>query len=123
MSGPIDPFDGEAGGAGAAPTRICRGRSRGPTTGRWSSPRSSRHRAEDETESRTSRRAARSARVRRRRRILFGIGGGLLVIILAFVLWYELEAHALGSPGPQVVVTVHQGESTDSIVDALSRST
>ena len=59
--------------------------------------------------------------MRRRRRILFGIGGGLLVIILAFVLWYELESHALGPPGPQVVVTVRQGESTDSIVDALSR--
>ena len=63
-------------------------------------------------ESRTGRRAARSARVRRRRRILLGIGGALVVIVLAFVLWYELESHALGSPGPQVVVTVQQGEST-----------
>ena len=59
--------------------------------------------------------------MRRRRRILAGIGGGLLVLVLAFVLWYELEAHALGPAGPQVVVTVHQGESTDSIVDALNR--
>ena len=59
--------------------------------------------------------------MRRRRRILAGIGGGLLVLVLAFVLWYELEAHALGPPGPQVVVTVHQGESTDSIVDSLSQ--
>ena len=45
----------------------------------------------------------------------------LLVIVLAFVLWYELESHALGPPGPQVVVTVHQGESTDSVVNALSQ--
>ncbi len=75
----------------------------------------------DGAESRTARRAARSARVRRRRRVVFGIGGGLLVIVLAFVLWYELEAHALGPPGPQVVVTVHEGESTDAVVDALSQ--
>ena len=75
----------------------------------------------DEPESRTGRRAAHSARVRRRRRILVGIGGGLVVIVLAFVLWYELESHALGSPGPQVVLTVHQGESTNSVVSALSQ--
>ena len=67
------------------------------------------------------RRAARSARVRRRRRVLAVIGGGLLIVILAFVLWYELESHALGPAGPQVVVTVHQGESTDSIVNSLSQ--
>ena len=45
----------------------------------------------------------------------------LVVIVLAFVLWYELESHALGPPGPQVVVTVHQGESTDAVVSALSQ--
>ena len=72
-------------------------------------------------ESRAGRRAARSARVRRRHRILAGIGGGLLVLVLAFVIWYELEAHALGPSGPQVVVTVHEGESTDAIVDALNQ--
>jgi peptidoglycan lytic transglycosylase G len=72
-------------------------------------------------ESRTGRRAARAARVRRRRRVLAAIGGGLLVLVLAFVLWYELESHALGPAGPQVVVTVHQGESTGAIVDALSQ--
>ena len=44
-----------------------------------------------------------------------------VVIVLAFVLWYELESHALGSPGPQVVLTVHQGESTNSVVSALSQ--
>ena len=51
--------------------------------------------------------------MRRRRRILLGIGGALVVIVLAFVLWYELESHALGPAGPQVVVTVHEGESTE----------
>ena len=34
------------------------------------------------------------------------VGGALLVLVLAFVLWYELEAHALGPEGRQVVVTV-----------------
>ncbi|HXY26876.1 MAG TPA: hypothetical protein VEH82_01175, partial [Acidimicrobiales bacterium] len=50
-----------------------------------------------------ARRAARAARVRRRRRWLAGIAGALLVVVLAFVLWYEVESHALGPEGPQVV--------------------
>ena len=121
MSGPIDPFDGEASGPGGDDEDLPWPQpGPGPDDRAAGDPQSD-DQAEDETESRTARRMARAARVRRRRRILVGIGGGLLVIVLAFVLWYELEAHALGSPGPQVVVTVHQGESTDSIVDALSR--
>jgi len=75
---------------------------------------------EDGGETRAERRAARSARVRRRRRILAGIAGVLILIILAFVLWYELESHALGPQGPQVVVTVHEGESSDAVIDTLS---
>ncbi len=77
--------------------------------------------ADPDGESRTQRRAARAARVRRRRRVVAAVGGGLLVVVLAFVFWYELESHALGPAGRQVVVTVHQGESTGAIVDALSR--
>jgi UPF0755 protein len=122
MSGPTGPFDGEAGGAGGAggADEDLPWPQPGPEDRAVVEPEAD-DQPEDETESRATRRAARSARVRRRRRILFGIGGGLLVVILAFVLWYELEAHALGSPGPQVVVTVHQGESTSSVVDALSK--
>ena len=41
-------------------------------------------------------------------------------VVLAFVLWYELESHALGPAGPQVVVTVHEGESTSSVISSLS---
>jgi UPF0755 protein len=70
---------------------------------------------------RAERKRVRSARVRRRRRIVGGVAGALLVIVLAFTLWYELEAHALGPSGRQVVITVHQGESTDAVVDALSQ--
>ena len=82
---------------------------------------------EDETDddgnpqSRGARKAARTARVRKRRRVLLSIGGALVVIVLGFVLWYELEAHAIGAPGPQVVVTVQQGESTSSVISALSQ--
>jgi UPF0755 protein len=76
---------------------------------------------DEDPESRAARRAAHSARVRKRRRIVVGIGGALVVIVLAFVLWYELESHALGAPGPQVVITVHQGEATDAVVNALSQ--
>ena len=124
MSGPHEPFDGDAGDEEdlpwpqpdqpdqrrpPAPTNTTN-----PTRCSTLAPRA------DEVESRSGRRAARSARVRRRRRVLAVIGGGLLVIVLGFVLWYELEAHALGPAGPQVVVTVHEGQSTDAIIDMLS---
>jgi UPF0755 protein len=76
--------------------------------------------APEDEETRESRRAARAARVRRRRRIVVFVGGGLLVLLLAFTLWYELESAALGPEGPQVVVTVNEGESFDSILSSLS---
>jgi UPF0755 protein len=74
---------------------------------------------EDE-ETRASRRAARAAKVRRRRRIVAIVGAGLLVVVLGFTLWYELEAAALGPEGPRVLVTVHDGESFDSVLSSLS---
>ncbi len=69
--------------------------------------------------SRAQRRAARSARVHRRRRFVAWTGAGIVVVVALFALWYELESHALGSAGPQVVVTVQPGESTSAVVDAL----
>ncbi len=77
--------------------------------------------ADDGGPTRTERRAARSARIRRRRRVVAAVGAALLVLVLAFTLWYELESHALGPEGPQVVVTVHEGESMDGIVNSLSQ--
>ena len=68
-----------------------------------------------------TRRVARAARVRRRRRAVALVAVGVLVVLLALVLWYELESHALGPRGPQVVVTVHDGESTGSVIDDLSQ--
>ena len=49
------------------------------------------------------------------------VAGALLVLVLAFTLWYELESHALGPEGPQVVVTVHEGESTSSVISSLGQ--
>ena len=72
------------------------------------------------TPARSEARAARSARVRRRRRVVASIGGALVLLVLVGVLWYELESHALGPEGRQVVVTVRQGESVDSVVASLS---
>jgi UPF0755 protein len=71
-------------------------------------------------EQRQARGARRHAAVRRRRRIVALVGGAVLVVVLGFVLWYELESNALGPPGKQVVVTVRPGESTDSVISALS---
>jgi UPF0755 protein len=71
--------------------------------------------------SRIERRAVRSARVRRRRRIVAWTAAGVLGVLALFTVWYELESHALGPEGPQVVVTVHQGESTDAVVSDLHR--
>jgi UPF0755 protein len=75
----------------------------------------------DEADVPAARGAARAARVRRRRRLVAGIGGGLLVLVLAFTLWYQLESHALGPEGKQVVVTVREGEATNGVIDALSQ--
>ncbi len=49
------------------------------------------------------------------------VAGAVVVVILGFTLWYQLESHALGPPGKQVIVTVHQGESAGSVVDTLSQ--
>ena len=65
--------------------------------------------------------AARSARVRRRRRILLGIGGALVVVVLAFVLWYELESHALGPPGRRSSSRCTRASRPSTVIDALSQ--
>ena len=77
--------------------------------------------ADDGGQTRAERRAAQSASVRRRRRVLAAVGGGLLLLVLAFTLWYELESNALGPEGPQVVVTVANGEGSDAVISALSQ--
>ena len=75
---------------------------------------------EADEETRAERRVARAAKVRRRRQLVAIVGAGLLVGLLAFTLWYQLESAALGPEGPQVVVTVNQGEGFDSVLSSLS---
>ncbi len=65
---------------------------------------------------------ARSARVRRRRRTVGLVAGAVLVVLMGFVVWYELESHAFGPPGRQVVITVKEGEGSDQVTDALSKA-
>ena len=61
------------------------------------------------------------ARIRHRHRRLIGIvGGAVVVLVLAFVLWYELESHAIGSEGPRVVVQVSSGESVSAVAGQLA---
>lgn len=70
--------------------------------------------AAGEAVSRNSRRRA------RRRRHVALVVGPLVVVLLAVVLWYELESHALGSAGPREIITVHDGESVGAVVAALA---
>ena len=44
------------------------------------------------------------------------------MLLLAFVAWYELEAHALGPSGRAVIVTVAPGESVGSVISDLGQS-
>jgi UPF0755 protein len=56
----------------------------------------------------------------RRRRILTLVVGAVLVVVLAFAFWYELESHAIGPAGRREVVQVTSGESMSSIATKLS---
>jgi UPF0755 protein len=56
----------------------------------------------------------------RRRRLLAAVGSVVLVVVLAFVFWYELESHAIGSAGGREIVQVTSGESMSSIASQLS---
>ena len=72
-----------------------------------------------EGSSTVGRRELRRQRVRRRR-ILALLGGVVLVVVLAFAFWYELESHALGPAGRREVVQVTSGESMGSIASQLA---
>jgi UPF0755 protein len=56
----------------------------------------------------------------RRRRLLTGVAGAVILLVLAFVFWYELQSHALGQAGRREIVEVHSGESVSSVVSKLS---
>jgi UPF0755 protein len=64
------------------------------------------------------------SRRRRRRfvRTLLLAAGVLVVLVLAGVAWYEIEANPSGPEGRGVVVTVGNGESTNSVVQHLANT-
>ncbi len=59
-------------------------------------------------------------RRRRWRRIVVLVAAPVIVVLAAVTLWYELNAHALGPEGKQVIITVSDGESVSKVVDALT---
>ncbi|HLN16716.1 MAG TPA: endolytic transglycosylase MltG [Acidimicrobiales bacterium] len=75
--------------------------------------------AEDAGRGAARREAKRAAR-RRRRRITLGVLGGIVLLVIGFVAWYELESHPTGAIGPPVQVQVAKGEATDTLVGDLA---
>jgi UPF0755 protein len=51
--------------------------------------------------------------------VLLGLGAAVVLVIIAVVAWYLIEAHPLGGPGKKVVVDVTQGEGTSQVAAAL----
>jgi UPF0755 protein len=76
---------------------------------------------EGEPGSRAERRRRGSHRVRRRRRaVVRGILGAIVVIVLGVVFWFELQSHALGPPGKAEIVPISSGETVSSVATQLS---
>ncbi len=48
------------------------------------------------------------------------IGGVVVLIVVAFGLWYEVESHGSGTAGPREVIKVESGESVGSVLSKLS---
>jgi UPF0755 protein len=71
-------------------------------------------------ETRTGRTNWRRRHHRRRRRVVWAVGVVVVVLVLAFALWYELESHAFGPAGRREVVQIVPGESVNSVVGKLS---
>jgi UPF0755 protein len=72
------------------------------------------------TEPRASRRHQRTASVRRRRHVVLGALGLIVVLVLAALTWYELESHALGPAGRAEIVQIKSGESVSAVAASLS---
>jgi len=48
------------------------------------------------------------------------IGAVVVLIIVAFGLWYEVESHGSGSAGPREIINVQSGDSVGSVLSKLS---
>jgi UPF0755 protein len=62
----------------------------------------------------------RRVRRHRRRRLVALIAGAVVLIVVAFVAWYEVETHSSGPPGRRQVIEVQSGESLGSVLNQLS---
>lgn len=62
----------------------------------------------------------RRERRRRRRRFVALIAGAVVLIIVGFGLWYELESHGSGTAGTREVIYVQSGDSTGSVLSKLA---
>jgi UPF0755 protein len=51
---------------------------------------------------------------------MLAVGGAVTVIVLAFIFWYELQSHALGSAGRREIVQIQSGETTSAVIGQLS---
>jgi len=68
-----------------------------------------------------SRRAdRRHAQRSRRARLLFTLGGVVVLLVLLFIGWYELQSNALGPAGKRVIITVSDGETFDQVASQLA---
>jgi UPF0755 protein len=56
----------------------------------------------------------------RRRRIVAAVLGVVLLVVVAVVAWYEIEANPSGPSGTAVVVHVARGEALDTVLDRLA---
>jgi UPF0755 protein len=57
---------------------------------------------------------------RKPRRLLLSIVGALVLIVVAFVAWYEVEIHSSGPLGSREVIEIQSGDSVGSVVGKLS---
>ncbi len=67
-----------------------------------------------------SRGTGRHVRRGRRARLLTTVSAVVVVLVLLFVGWYELQSHALGPAGKRVIVEVSPGESFSQLTSHLS---
>jgi len=102
--GPAGPATGDSLGPAGPATGDSLGPA-GPATGETDLPRG----------------VARRARRRRRRRVLFGAAGVVVVVLGGLFAWFWFEAHPLGGPGRNVVLTIAPNQSVGATVDALAR--
>lgn len=62
----------------------------------------------------------RHAQRSRRVRLLFTLGGVVILLLLLFIGWFELQSNALGPAGKRVIVTVSDGETFDQVASQLA---